>query len=83
MINAIKSLGVFGQLVTDILGPNEDGFQVRPCSLNVHIDRDDLVSCGQLLLPGRHLSQEMGNVFGGHHILKLHLKIGKNLLKYQ
>ena len=72
-VDAIKSLGVLRQLVPDVLRANEDRLQVRPCSLNLQVNGNNLVSCGQLLLPCRHLSQEVGNVLGGHHVLKLHL----------
>lgn len=68
------------QLSPDILGANEDGLQVRPRALHLKPDHDDRVGSGQLLLPLRHLLQEVANKLGSHHVLQLDLCTEINLL---
>ena len=46
---------------------------MRPRPLNLHPDADHLVGCRQLLLPGGDLGEEVGDVFGGQHVLQLYL----------
>ena len=69
LINAIEAFGVIWQLTANVLGPDEDGFQMRPGSLDLEPDGDDLVGGGQLLLPGGHLLQEMSDELGRQHVL--------------
>ena len=53
-IYAVKAFGVFRQLISDVFRSNKDTLQMGPGSLDLHPDTNDLVSCGQLLLPCGH-----------------------------
>lgn len=81
-VDAIKSLGVCGQLVSDILGPDKDTLQMGPGSLYLHPDPDHLIGRRQFLLPSRDFLQEVGDVFGGQHVLELYLKSENNSIHW-
>lgn len=78
-VNAVEALGVLRQLGADVLGADEDALQVAPGPLDLKPDGDDGVRRGQLLLPARHLLQEVGQVLGRHQVLQLYLVVFQGL----
>lgn len=59
LINAIKLFGMIRELSSDVVGPYKDGFQMRPCPLNLKPDDDNRVCSSKLLLPVRDLLQKV------------------------
>ena len=72
-VNGVKLLGVLRQLSSNVLRPDEDALKMGPGALHFKPDGDDRVGGGQLLLPVRHLLQEVAHKLGGHHVLQLDL----------
>ncbi len=74
-VNGVEHLGVLGQLCSNVVRANKDALQVGPGPLHLEPDGDDRVGCGQLLLPVRHLLQEVAHKLRSHHVLKLDLYV--------
>ena len=72
-VDPVEALRVFRQLTPDVLRPDEDRLQMRPGSLHLEPDANDLVGRAELLLPSRDLLQEVSDELGCQHVLQLYL----------
>ena len=72
-VDLFESLGVVGQLLTDILRLQEDGLEPLPVLLDLKPDLDDEVDLSQSLLPVVYLFLEFFDVLAGLHGHEVHL----------